>query len=60
MVALEVDAWARREEDVVLDTKVGGRISIVVVFILLAVAMKRQIMVGRSMLMIGSRRTASF
>ena len=60
MVALEVDVWARREEDMVLDTKVGGRISIVVVFILSAVAMKRQIMVGRSMLMIGSRRTASF
>lgn len=44
----------------VLDAKVGGRMSIVVVFILLAVAMKRQIMVSRSMVMLGTRKTAIY
>ncbi len=54
-MALEVDGWARTEE-VLLDAKAEGRTLKVVVFILLAVAMKRQMMIGSSMAMLGIRR----
>lgn len=53
MVALDVNAWVRRAEDEVLDWKIEGRTLKVVVFMLLAVAMKRQTMVRRSMAMLG-------
>ena len=56
-MALEVDGWARREEEVLLlDAKAEGRTLKVVVFILLAVAMKIDIMIGRSMVMLENRR----
>ncbi len=56
-MALELDGWARIEE-VLMDAKAEGRTLKVVVFILLAVAMKRQIMIGSSMVMLEIRRAS--
>ena len=57
MVELEVNAWVvRRAVDEVLDWKMEGGRLMVVVFMLLAVAVKRQTMVGRSMAILGYGR----
>ena len=54
MVELEVNAWVvRRAVDEVLDWKIEGRTLRVVVFMLLAAAVKRQTMACRSMVMLG-------
>ena len=53
MVELEGNAWAGRAVDEVLDWKTEGRTFKVVVFMLSAVAVKRQARVRRSMVMLG-------